>query len=203
MLPLGKIDNLRSWLTETHQYWLTYHNHKETSAWLAVAGYLALIVGLANAGLPITSNTILQVVFTALVLTIGFGFLWFVRRQLQLRRTGGLLATTASRLQTNLFLDSISMNLTDKDFEIQDIPKGNIADDISFFNKLLYIKYRKPDGKWPTLFAKEFQETVNIKPGVGEGDENRFPLEMFPQLLILIGTLTYLAAIWLSFCGIK
>jgi hypothetical protein len=203
MLPPGKLENLRSWLTETHQYWLTYHNHKETSSWLAVAGYLALIVGLANAGLLVTSNTMLLVLFTALVLTIATGFVWFVHRQLQLRRTGGLIATTASRLQTNLFRDSFSVNLTEKDFEIQDIPKGFTPDNISIVYRPIYINYRKPDGIWPKLFAEEFERTVNIKPGVGEGDENRLPLERFPQLLIPIGTIIYLVAIWLSYLGIK
>ncbi|MCJ7791367.1 MAG: hypothetical protein MUP49_02990 [Dehalococcoidia bacterium] len=195
MLKASEIEHLRSWLLEMQKHWLIYHNHKETSAWLAIAAYGVFIVGLANAGLHVTGNRILLAAFTVLVVAIATGFLLFVRRQLGLRRTGGLLTTTAGRVQTNLFRESFRESLTETDLDRNVIPeeKGSIV------WWLLRVRYQKPDGKWPKVFRDEFKRTVKDR----EGEKNRHLLEAFPQLLIVLGTIAYVVALWLCYCGVE
>lgn len=198
MIPPGDIKHLRSWLIVIERHYESYHNHKETSAWFSFAAYLVFIFGLVTRGLHVTDNRVLLAVFTALVVAAAMGLLLFFRRQLELRRMGGLMTVTADVLLTKLLANSYANNLQDaKIYNQERIPEDH---GYNFWPLLRgWIRYKRPDGKWPELFIEEFKNTAENK----EGDENRRFLELIPQLLMIFGTIVYAVALWLCYFGVQ
>ena len=73
-----------NWLDSEIGIQWAYHNHKETMAWSATAGYLSILV-LTNAVAPILTNLFAKLVFCALLLALAYATYLFVNMQFEMR----------------------------------------------------------------------------------------------------------------------
>lgn len=91
-----------SWFDSELQATETYHNHKEAMAWTATAFYLPLVIVLGYKACVFLSGVFIRVVFSLLVLLLGYMVLVFVHMQFQMRWKAAQQTLALRRLRGRL-----------------------------------------------------------------------------------------------------
>ena len=80
-------ENILSYLADLRSYYATYHNHKETSAWAAIAFCILLAGPVATTLAAVTDCSLpLRVIATALLVGVFIVTCAYLNQQFQLRR---------------------------------------------------------------------------------------------------------------------
>ena len=170
----------------------SYHDHKETMAWVATALYVPLI---ASAGIYlgplILSNTIKQIAFTvgALFLTI---FIWmFINMQFTYRWYTAGKVKGAMRALANLLAGKVKLDDQNKEPVIKE------EDLVETYPQFLYteIKGFKADRVENLRKLISFKRVGKTKNLVWELD-TRWRTELASYLIIFIAFVTVILCIW-------
>lgn len=105
-------------LKDINTHYGTYHNHKETLAWAAVALFVALIVGFAATLFRLPDqfevSCDVRTLFTFVVLIIAGVFWFYLKKQFALRKQAGDYAAACLRLRSVILSNpSTALNLDD------------------------------------------------------------------------------------------
>lgn len=91
-------DKIIQFYETTRQYYGTYHNHKEVSAWAALVLYGLLANLLSNLALPAAAKVPAAVVVTAFTLGAAFLICRYISKQLEMKDLAGAYSAAASFL---------------------------------------------------------------------------------------------------------